>query len=332
MRRRRARVEVLLVCQPGGHLLELVALRGVWSPFRRAWVTLDGPDSRCLLRDETVVFGYGPTVRSIRNLARNLLLALRVFAERRPSILLTTGAALAVPFVWMARLFRTRVVYIECGGRVDRPSLACRLIAPLADRVYVQWPELVRAIPSARYAGRIRLASGALEQPSSGHATAPGAIFVSVGTCPFPFDRLMRAIEPLSSSDDVVVQVGYSTLRPSGAECVDFLPFDELVACMREARAVITHAGIGSVLVTHSIGRRPIVVPRLSELGENVDDHQIPFARRLSENGEITLVEDVDRLPTALATSDQTRRPSNGEAHRLADELLAYVRATVSGS
>jgi beta-1,4-N-acetylglucosaminyltransferase len=325
--RRRSRTELLLVCQPGGHLVELVALRRVWCFFRRCWVTLDSPDARSLLRDEEVVFAHGPTVRSIPNLLRNLALALRLLARERPAVILTTGAALAVPFVWVGRLFRARVVYIECGGRVDRPSLACRLIAPLADRVYVQWPELVRAIPRARHVGRIRLAQNALEARSSDHPRAAGAIFVTVGTCPFPFDRLMRALEPLSSSDDVVVQVGHSTVRPAGADCVDFLPFEEFVACLRGARAVVTHAGIGSVLVTQSVGRRPIVVPRLSELGENVDDHQVAFARRLSASGEVTLVEDVERLPTVLAGTDDSGRPPTGETNALADELLAYVRA-----
>jgi len=33
--------------------------------------------------------------------------------------------------------------------RVETPSLSCRLIRPVAIRIYVQWPELARAAQAA---------------------------------------------------------------------------------------------------------------------------------------------------------------------------------------
>ena len=153
--RRRARVEVLLVCSSGGHLLQLLALREAWEPFTRAWVSFDKSDVRSLLRDERVIFGRGPTNRSVTNLVRNAALAWRVLRRLRPQVMLTTGAGLAVPFAWLARLTGARVVYVESLTRIERPSLSCRLIAPAADRIYVQWPQLLAAVPRARYAGSI---------------------------------------------------------------------------------------------------------------------------------------------------------------------------------
>jgi UDP-N-acetylglucosamine:LPS N-acetylglucosamine transferase len=68
---------------------------------------------------------------------------------------LTTGAAVAVPFVWMARARGIKIAYVESLARAERPSLSCRLSSPAADRVYVQWPELQAAMPRARYAGNV---------------------------------------------------------------------------------------------------------------------------------------------------------------------------------
>jgi len=73
----------------------------------------------------------------------------------RPLVFVTTGAGVAVPFVWIGRLFGARVVYVETLARVEGPSLSFRLVAPLVSRVYVQWPELLRAIPKARYSGTV---------------------------------------------------------------------------------------------------------------------------------------------------------------------------------
>ncbi len=73
----------------------------------------------------------------------------------RPRVIVTTGAALAVPFVWVGRIRGARIVYVESVTRVTGPSLTCRLVAPVAARIYVQWPELLPLVRRARYAGSV---------------------------------------------------------------------------------------------------------------------------------------------------------------------------------
>jgi beta-1,4-N-acetylglucosaminyltransferase len=147
--------DLLLVCSSGGHLLQLLALREVWHDASRLWVTFDKSDTRSLLAGEEVVHAYGPTNRNVRNLVRNLFLAWRVVRRTRPVVMLTTGAGVAIPFAWVARLHGAGVVYVESLTRITEPSLSWRLIAPVADRMYVQWPELSARIRGARYLGPV---------------------------------------------------------------------------------------------------------------------------------------------------------------------------------
>jgi beta-1,4-N-acetylglucosaminyltransferase len=147
--------DLLLVCSTGGHLVQLVALREAWEPFTRTWVTFDKSDARSLLAAEQVQFAHGPTNRSIRNLLRNLILAWRVVREVRPKAMLTTGAGVAVPFAWVARLHGTTVIYVESLARIEGPSLSYRLIAPVAARRYVQWADLARTLPTSRFVGNV---------------------------------------------------------------------------------------------------------------------------------------------------------------------------------
>lgn len=135
--------------------MQLVTLRPAWEGFSRAWVTFDKSDARSLLRDERVVFAHGPTNRSIANLLRNLLLARRVVARTRPRVILTTGAGVAVPFAWIGRLYGARVVYVESFTRIDESSLSCRMIRPVAERIYAQWPELSARLPRSRHVGNV---------------------------------------------------------------------------------------------------------------------------------------------------------------------------------
>jgi beta-1,4-N-acetylglucosaminyltransferase len=150
-------VDVLLVCTAGGHLMQLWSLRAAWADSSRAWVvgSHGGSDVDSLLAGERVHYAHSPAARSARNLVRNLLLARRLLRELKPSVLLTTGAAVAVPFVWMARARGVAVAYVETLARVESPSLSCRLAAPAVDRLYVQWPELQPRLSRARYVGTV---------------------------------------------------------------------------------------------------------------------------------------------------------------------------------
>ena len=154
-------------------------------------------------------------------------------------------------------------------------------------------------------------------------------IFVTVGTYEVPFDRLLRAVERLPAREQLVVQHGPSAIRPPGATCFDFLPYERVVAHVRDARVVVSHAGVGSVLVALANGKRPVVVPRLRRFGEVVDDHQLAFARRLRREGLVDLVEDPDCLPAALAAAGANGSAPAGRGGSLAGELRRYLEATV---
>jgi beta-1,4-N-acetylglucosaminyltransferase len=145
---------VLIVCSPGGHLQQMLALDHAWSDLERTWVTLPAPDVEHLLAREDVITAYGPTNRNIINLLRNLPLAWRVVRQKRPDVILSTGAALAVPFFVVGRLLRRRLVYVESLTRIESVSLSGRLVYPLADEFFVQWPQAVRR-SRMRYEGSV---------------------------------------------------------------------------------------------------------------------------------------------------------------------------------
>jgi UDP-N-acetylglucosamine transferase subunit ALG13 len=158
-------------------------------------------------------------------------------------------------------------------------------------------------------------------------------IFVTVGTGEQPFDRLLRAFESLSFDEPLVVQRGPSTVEPESAACFDYLPFSEMLAQMQDARVVITHAGVGSVIAALTAGKRPVVVPRRRCFGEAVDDHQVEFARRLADSGLVRLVDDPRDLDDALAKGADDRAVEPAEVKEespLVADIRSYVAACCS--
>ena len=148
------RPRVLLVTSPGGHLLQMLELEPAWRDMDRTWVTLSSEDVGHLLNGEEVVTGHGPTPRSIPNFVRNLLLAWRTVRARDPDVILSTGAALAVPFFIVGKVHGCRLVFVESLTRVRGLSLSGRLVYPLADAVFVQWPQAARR-RRARFVGSL---------------------------------------------------------------------------------------------------------------------------------------------------------------------------------
>jgi UDP-N-acetylglucosamine transferase subunit ALG13 len=157
-------------------------------------------------------------------------------------------------------------------------------------------------------------------------------IFVTVGTLHYPFDRLLGALNTLPQDEELIVQCRAPGRLPARAAAVEDLPYDELVDHIRRARTVVCHAGVGSVLTTLGEGKRPVVVPRLARYGEAVDDHQLPFGRRLAESGLVVLVEDPAQLAEAVEAVQDAPPPGIGVNALAADlrttlsELLGYSR------
>lgn len=145
----------MLVCSPGGHLLQLLSLEPAYHDLEATWVTLVGADVEHLLAGRDVLVAHGPTNRSLGMLLRNLPFAWRAVRARDPDAIVSTGAGLAVPFFVVGRLLGRRLVYVESLTRSETLSVSGRLVYPLADRFFVQWPELARRHRKARYEGSV---------------------------------------------------------------------------------------------------------------------------------------------------------------------------------
>jgi UDP-N-acetylglucosamine transferase subunit ALG13 len=152
-------------------------------------------------------------------------------------------------------------------------------------------------------------------------------ILVTTGINGAPFDRLLRVVDDLETTEELVVQRGPSTLALRRARAIGFLPFDELGELVSSASTVITHAGVGSVLLAFMHGKSPIVVPRLPQHGEVVDDHQLLFARHLGAAGLVDLAEDPREIVGLLEHPRRSARIAATELSALGSDLSAYLHA-----
>ena len=153
--KKKENVKVCLVGSSGGHLTHLYMLEPLWKDWERFWVTFDKTDANSLLKDEKVYHCFYPTNRNIKNLIKNTFLAIKVLKKEKPELIISSGAAVAVPFFWIGKIMGAKTIYIEVFDRINKPTLTGRLVYPIADTFIVQWESMLELYPKAILGGWI---------------------------------------------------------------------------------------------------------------------------------------------------------------------------------
>jgi len=148
-------MKICLVGSSGGHLTHLYMLKPTWEQYERFWVTFDKEDARSILEGEKVYPCYYPTNRNIKNLIRNTFVAWKVLRKEKPDVLISSGAAVAVPFFYLGKLMGKKLIYIEVFDRVDKPTMTGKMVYPIVDEFIVQWEEQLKVYPKAINLGSI---------------------------------------------------------------------------------------------------------------------------------------------------------------------------------
>ena len=100
--------------------------------------------------------------------------------------------------------------------------------------------------------------------------------------------------------DEIFAQTGHSTYQPKHYRYKAFLDRNEFADMMDKADIVITHGGTGAIIGAIKKGKKVIAVPRLSQYGEHVDDHQLQITEQFHEMELICECRDCDDLPKQL--------------------------------
>jgi len=146
-------LKVALVCSHGGHLTEMQMLSPAFEGCECILITY-----RCSRTEELTQW---PRKYLLSNIGTNIVRMIKAFVQatrillrEQPDVVLSTGAEIAIPFLWVGRLLGARTIYVESWCRVRTRSGTGPLVYPIADLFLVQWPDMVRWYGSkARYLG-----------------------------------------------------------------------------------------------------------------------------------------------------------------------------------
>jgi beta-1,4-N-acetylglucosaminyltransferase len=142
-----------LVCSHGGHMTEMRMLLPAFEGHELFYVTYPCKRTEMLAERETIYLtpniGTSPVLMALA-----FVRACAILVRERPDVVLSTGAEIAIPYLWVGKLLGARIAYVESWCRVQSRSGTGPLVYPVADLFLVQWPDLLRLYgPKAQYCG-----------------------------------------------------------------------------------------------------------------------------------------------------------------------------------
>ena len=127
-------------------------------------------------------------------------------------------------------------------------------------------------------------------------------IFVTVGVSGYGFERLIKEMDEVAGriDEEVIIQIGETAYESKNVKYFKFASREKMDQLYEDARVVVCHAGVGSILTALEHGKPVVAVPRRKKYGEHIDDHQLDIAEEMEKEGQIKVVCDVGELEGAL--------------------------------
>lgn len=147
-------MKICIACSAGGHLTEITQLEKTYKKYPHFYLTFKRKDTDALSKKHKVYFVPDPK-RNPLKLAINFFQSLYIYIRERPKAILTTGAGVVVPFCMISKFFGSKIIYIDSFCRANEISATGKALYHIADKFFVQWPELSRKYKKSIYSGAV---------------------------------------------------------------------------------------------------------------------------------------------------------------------------------
>ena len=156
-------------------------------------------------------------------------------------------------------------------------------------------------------------------------------IFLTVGTL-FGFDRLVKAVDDAMEAgyinQEVFGQIGKGKFKPRKMEYTDVLDRRTFDAKVSEAQYIISHAGIGSISMALEHNKPLLVMPRMKQFKEHVNDHQVATARKFEQLGHLLVAYNEDQLAQKIQQLKTfSPVPRENQAEVVADRIRQFLNS-----
>lgn len=153
--------KIMFISSTGGHFSELMQLKKLMNECNYNIVTEKTKTNSNLkekYNNKIHFLIYGTRKNKILYpfiLLANCFISLYLYIKTRPQIVITTGTHTAGPMCCIAKILGSKVIYIETFANRNTKTATGKLLYYVADTFVVQWEEMLKIYPKAKYWGWI---------------------------------------------------------------------------------------------------------------------------------------------------------------------------------
>lgn len=162
---------IMFACNQGGHFSQMMALNNLFGKYDSVLVTdnvrasKEMPSLKNIGHIEFAMAmaegrkklraSQASRLNRIGNYLQMFFECYKIWKRYKPKVIISTGSNLAVPLFWIGKLKGSKIIYIETRAKVYARSLTGILVRKIADQIFVQWPEMLKYYPNAKYCGTL---------------------------------------------------------------------------------------------------------------------------------------------------------------------------------
>ena len=152
--------KVLFISSCGGHLTELLQLKPLFNKYK-SYIAVEKAPSNIDLKSKYKNVYYLPRgtkhqpFKYIFVLTAICFKSLYLYLKIRPNVIVTTGAHAAGPMCCIAKIFGSKIIYIETFANMNSKTQTGTLVYLFADTFIVQWENMLKLYPKAKFGGWI---------------------------------------------------------------------------------------------------------------------------------------------------------------------------------
>ena len=321
-------IKIALTCAAGGHFEQMLNLKALYSKYPHFWITVKTSQTKKSPFDLTS--RYFVTYAHFKRpwtYIQQIPQVFGILTKEKPTHIISTGSGVVafIPFL-LSRLLKIKFIHIETFSYVNHPTKLGKLLLRFHHPFFSQWESLNHKLIT--HIGPI--ISKSEQVPTSDHSKQKDMndiVFVTVGTRPQGFPRLLQTVDTLVKEniirEQVVVQKGSTDYQTELMQTFDFCSPVDINRYIASARYIITQESAGIVTKCLKAGKRFIIMPRdykYQELPTKSDmNEDLHF--KLAEMGFTYVVHDKEQLKEAILNIDQLKTGFDFDNSR----ALAYL-------
>lgn len=147
-------MKLCIAVSAGGHLSEIKQIEEYYKKHEHFFISFKRFDSTELAKKNKVYFVVDPK-RNPFSLIHNFIQSFFILIKEKPGAVISTGAGVALPALFIAKLMRKKTVFIESFCRINSPSFSGKIAYKFVDLFLVQWKENLKFYPKAKFKGAV---------------------------------------------------------------------------------------------------------------------------------------------------------------------------------